>query len=85
MVITPEVKVHLQKIRTLLQQLETFTQDSLQEALAQYLEDESIRFKVIAQPIRVAITGRKASPGLFETMEVLGQDSVVQRMAMVTE
>jgi len=35
---------------------------------------------VIAQPIRVAIVGKTQSPGLFETMLVLGKDETVARM-----
>ena len=34
----------------------------------------------IAQPVRVALTGRTASPGLFEVMEVLGRDRTLLRL-----
>jgi len=33
------------------------------------------------QPVRVALTGSLASPGLFEVMEVLGRDEVLARLA----
>jgi glutamyl-tRNA synthetase len=32
------------------------------------------------QPIRVAVTGRKNSPPLFETLEVLGRDKTLPRI-----
>jgi glutamyl-tRNA synthetase len=35
----------------------------------------------LAQPIRVAITGRAVSPGIFETLKVLGQPRSVGRIA----
>ena len=30
--------------------------------------------------VRVAVTGSKVSPGLFETMDVLGEDAVLRRL-----
>ena len=35
----------------------------------------------LAQPVRIAITGRAASPGIFETLAVLGQQRSVGRIA----
>jgi glutamyl-tRNA synthetase len=60
--------------------LSTFAQKDLEEVVKAYLDQAGIKFKLLAQPIRVAITGKKASPGLFETMEVLGKDRVLRRM-----
>ncbi len=34
----------------------------------------------IAQPIRVALTGRTVSPPIDEVMEVLGKEKVIQRL-----
>jgi glutamyl-tRNA synthetase len=36
--------------------------------------------KDVAQAARVAITGRAASPGLFEVIVVLGKDAVLARL-----
>ncbi len=35
----------------------------------------------LAQPVRVAVTGSSASPGIFETLRVLGQPRTVSRLA----
>ncbi|WP_457571339.1 glutamate--tRNA ligase [Desulfovulcanus sp.] len=78
--LTPEARDHLQEIIRRLEEAKTFDRQELEQILAKYLEDASIKFKVIAQPIRVAITGRTASPGLFETMEVLGKERTIKRM-----
>jgi len=34
----------------------------------------------IAQPVRVAVTGGTASPGLFEVLAVLGKDQTIKRI-----
>jgi len=39
----------------------------------------------IHQPIRVALTGGTASPGLFEVMEILGRDEVARRLRGAAE
>jgi len=39
----------------------------------------------IAQPIRVALTGRSASPPIDEVMEVLGKEKVVKRLQRAIE
>jgi glutamyl-tRNA synthetase len=36
--------------------------------------------KEIAQAVRLALTGRTASPGLFEIMEILGPEEVHRRL-----
>jgi glutamyl-tRNA synthetase len=81
--ITPESKQHLKALKDRFEKVEDFTQKRLEEVIASYLEEKNIKFKVLAQPIRVAITGRKASPGLFETMELLGKDRVLNRFTRV--
>lgn len=79
-VITPEVRPHLEALEKRLRSLDSFTQTDLERVIGEYLQEAGIKFKLLAQPIRVAITGKKASPGLFETMAVLGQKSVLERI-----
>jgi glutamyl-tRNA synthetase len=54
-------------------------------SLESALREASVRLGVKAgpmfQPIRVAVCGRKNAPPLFETMEVLGRDVCLQRIA----
>ncbi len=45
-----------------------------------WLAAEGLSLKDVAQAARVALTGRSASPGLFEVMEVLGRDRSVARL-----
>ncbi|MFN2268463.1 MAG: glutamate--tRNA ligase [Desulfonatronovibrio sp.] len=78
--LTADSKAHLQEITSKLKDLPTFDQSSLEQIFKEYIQDNDIKFKVIAQPLRVAITGRTASPGLFETMEVLSKERVINRL-----
>ncbi len=78
--LTEETKPHLANLRTALAEIDPFTQAAMEEAVKAYLDEHQIKFKLLAQPIRVAITGVTASPGLFETMEVMGRPRVLARI-----
>ncbi|MEA4855179.1 glutamate--tRNA ligase [Solidesulfovibrio sp.] len=77
---TDDVRGHLEAVRGLLDGLCCFDQPSIERAVHAYIEEKGVKFKLLAQPIRVAITGGTASPGLFETMEVMGKRRVLARL-----
>ncbi|MFC1524781.1 glutamate--tRNA ligase [Planctomycetota bacterium] len=56
---------------------------SLEEMLRAIGEERALKFQKIAQPIRVSITGTSVSPGIFETMELVGRDKTIQRIEKV--
>ncbi|QGY40099.1 glutamate--tRNA ligase [Pseudodesulfovibrio cashew] len=75
-----ETKPLLEEIAARMDALEEFSEQTLEDLHRQFLEDKDIKFKVIAQPIRVALTGRTQSPGLFETMTALGREQTLARI-----
>ncbi|MBN1656715.1 MAG: glutamate--tRNA ligase [Deltaproteobacteria bacterium] len=78
--LTPEIAPKLVALAETLSRLESFDERSLQSAVTRWLEEERLQLKEIAQPARVALTGKRASPGLFEVMQVLGQEVSVKRL-----
>ncbi|WP_187368357.1 glutamate--tRNA ligase [Ruania zhangjianzhongii] len=61
--------------------LADFSADAQQGALRAVLVDElGIKPRFAFAPLRVAITGRRVSPPLFESMEILGRDSALTRL-----
>ena len=77
--LTPEIREHLAVMASRMEALPAFDHKSLEDMAAAYLEETGLKFKALAQPIRVAITGTTMSPGLFETMEVLGRERTLAR------
>lgn len=64
-----------------LRHLDSWTTEALEEALRHaVVEGLSLSPRHAFGPIRVAISGRKVSPPLFESMEVLGKESSLQRL-----
>jgi glutamyl-tRNA synthetase len=54
-----------------------FTIAALEAIFLSVMEATGLKLGKIAQPVRVALTGRTASPGIFEIMEILGKDRVL--------
>ena len=52
----------------------------LEQAVRAYAEECEVKLGQIAQPLRAALTGSEASPGIFEVMAVLGRDEVLGRI-----
>ena len=48
---------------------------------AALVEGLGLKPKVAFGPLRVAVTGRRVSPPLFESMEILGRESTLARLA----
>jgi glutamyl-tRNA synthetase len=55
--------------------------DALEECVRTFAEASGVKLGAIAQPLRAALTGSLASPGIFAVMEVLGQDETSGRIA----
>ena len=69
-----------------LEPLETFTPEAIQDALSAALVDElGLKPRVAYGPPRVALTGRRVSPPLFESMELLGKDETLRRLRALAE
>lgn len=78
--LTPAVAPLLQKLVTRFEAFPSFSKQAWEESFKKLVEEEGIKMGVLAQPVRVALTGRTASPGLFEVMEVLGRDRTLFRL-----
>ena len=54
--------------------------EALQKALGKLATDAQVGFGKVAQPIRVALTGSKVSPGIGETLHLIGRERSLRRM-----
>jgi glutamyl-tRNA synthetase len=78
--LTPDM---LQAFRLLMERLEVsdgFTEQGLEKIFRDTAEELGVKLGKIAQPVRVALTGVTASPGLFEIIDILGKDVVLRRL-----
>ena len=78
--LTTEVLPVLEELINKLSSLRDFTVPELQKIFGEITEKRGIKLVQIAQPTRVALTGGTVSPGIFEVMEILGKDKVIERL-----
>jgi glutamyl-tRNA synthetase len=70
----------LAKAREALEQTEPFTAESVEAALRRVVEETGAKPKDVFQPLRVAISGTTVSPGIFESVAVLGREETLSRV-----
>lgn len=78
--LTPAMAPMLGKLLARFEAFPAFSKQQWEETFKQLVEEEGVKMGQLAQPVRVALTGRTASPGLFEVMEVLGRDRTLFRL-----
>ena len=63
--------------------VEPFEAEAIERELRSLAERLELKPRDAFQPIRIAVTGSKVSPGLFESLELLGRDETLRRLAIV--
>ena len=76
----PEAAPHLERLAEVIDTITPFDNATLEPVVKAWMEKNDFTMKQVAQPARVAMTGRTRSPGLFEVMEVLGKGETQQRL-----
>jgi glutamyl-tRNA synthetase len=76
----PAVLEPLRLLTDRLAQIGTFDDDQIEGAFVQTMEATGLKLGKIAQPVRVALSGKTVSPGIFEIIRVLGQEETLRRM-----
>jgi glutamyl-tRNA synthetase len=79
--LTPDSAAKLEALAAQLTAIEPFERGAIEQAVKAWLDQTGAQIQDVAQAARVALTGRKASPGLFEVMEVLGKERTLTRLA----
>lgn len=64
-----------------LRQTDPWSHDSVEAAIREVAEREGLKLGKIAQPLRAAVTGSNASPGIFDVLTLLGREETLGRIA----
>ncbi len=75
----------LAAVASALEPVEPFEPEAIETALAPLLERFDVKAGKLYQPIRVAITGSSVSPGIFESLAVLGREQSLHRIAAAAD
>jgi glutamyl-tRNA synthetase len=71
----------LRDLRPILAGVANWTAHDLEAAVNHYGEQNGLGLGKIAQPLRVAVSGGTVSPPIFESLEMLGRDRTLTRIA----
>jgi glutamyl-tRNA synthetase len=76
----PELPGHLRQLRERYEALPEFTIDPLDQTLRQLSEELEIKAGVLIHPTRMALSGAKAGPPLFDLVEAMGRDATARHL-----
>ena len=74
-----DVLVVLKDLPLRLKSIEDWSGEEIERVTRRYAEEKGLRLKDVIQPLRVAITGDRYSPGFFEIAEILGAGEIAKR------
>jgi glutamyl-tRNA synthetase len=80
-VLTPETRNLIGQLRTALEQVTPWSGETTEAAMRAFAETHGLKLGAVAQPLRVALTGRTTSPGIFDVLSVLGREECLARLA----
>jgi glutamyl-tRNA synthetase len=78
--LTSAVAPALAKLAARFEEEPAFHKEQWETIFKQVVDEQGLKMGQLAQPVRVALTGRTASPGLFDVMDVLGRDRTLARL-----
>ena len=76
----PKLKELIPKLHDLYSKDTAFAPQSAEEILRQLAEQEGVRAGLLINAVRVGLTGQGVAPGLFEVMQVLGRQRIIERL-----
>ncbi|MEH2508772.1 glutamyl-tRNA synthetase [Nitrobacteraceae bacterium AZCC 1564] len=78
--LTPETRQLIVKLRAALEKVDPWNATTTEAAMREFAEQNGLKLGAIAQPLRVALTGRTTSPGIFDVLGVLGRETCLNRL-----
>ena len=76
----PDLAASLDALAERCRSLPVFDEASTESALRQVADGRGLKFGALVHATRIAVTGRAVSPGLFETLTLIGRDRVIARL-----
>jgi len=77
---TPTIAPILDTLVQRFNDAQDFSKENLESLFKSVLDEAGMKMGQLAQPVRVALTGRAISPGIFEVVDLLGRDATIARL-----
>jgi len=76
-----DARAMLGRLSAPISKVEDWSVAPLEDAVKAFAADEGLKLGNVAQPLRAALTGSTASPGIFEVLSILGRSESLGRIA----
>ena len=63
-----------------LENIDKLNKETLESIINQLIKSNDTNFKGVGQPLRIALTGSKFGPGIYDIIISLGKDEVIKRL-----
>jgi len=83
--LTEETAPTLQEISRRLEAMADFSETVLNQLFQDLTAETGLKMVQLAQPVRLALTGKTFSPGLFDVINILGRPEVLKRLNMALD
>src|ERR1700685_2115325 len=80
LLLTPENRELIGRLRLALEAVTTWTAETTEAAMRAFADGNNLKLGAVAQPLRVALTGRTTSPGIFDVLAVVGREECLARL-----
>jgi glutamyl-tRNA synthetase len=64
-------------------ELKDYSPPEIEKVITCLIQEKGMKLSLLAQPLRVALTGRTVSPGIYEVIDTLGKNRTVDRLKKV--
>jgi glutamyl-tRNA synthetase len=81
----PENAANLEEIKKRLEVMAAFSEPALNQLFQDLTTETGLKMVQLAQPVRLALTGKTVSPGLFDIINILGKAEVLKRLNLVLD
>ena len=69
-----------QEFTNRIKNLSKFDRENLEPLVNELIKSNNTNFKGVGQPLRIALTGSKYGPGIYDIIVSLGKDEVLKRL-----
>ena len=76
----PQNRPALEDVLKGIEALPVLSENDVDTLFKSIMANKGLKMGQVAQPVRVALTGRTVSPGIFEVIDILGREKVVRRL-----
>ncbi len=78
--LTPETRQLIGRLHAVLADVADWRAETAEAAVRAFADKNNLKLGAVAQPLRVALTGKTTSPGIFDVLAVLGREECLARL-----